>query len=191
MTKSLVCNTSEPKFKHKTVYVFSNHNIIRHFSDIAKITHVNLFLEVNFEKEVLEGFAVLTIEKVDPNATEIILDVRELNIIQITDQSNGTKLDFVLHPSDYIGSQLQVNLPNSSERFVKVRIDYETTSKCTALQWLSPEQTAGKTHPFVFSQCQANHCRSMMPCQDTSSVKMTYSAEVSKIFKKLFYQNSN
>ena len=146
---------------------------------------MNLFLEVNFEKEVLEGFAVLTIEKVDPNATEIILDARELNIIQITDQSNGTKLDFVLHPSDYIGSQLQVNLPNSSEKSAKVRIDYETTSKCTALQWLSPEQTAGKTHPFVFSQCQAIHCRSMMPCQDTSSVKMTYSAEVSKIFKKL------
>ena len=135
---------------------------------------------MNFERKVLEGFAVLTIEKVDPNATEIILDARELNIIQITDQSNGTKLDFVLHPLDYIGSQLLVNLPNSSEKHVKVRIDYETTSKCTALQWLSPEQTAGKTHPFVFSQCQAIHCRSMMPCQDTSSVKMTYSAEVSK-----------
>ena len=153
-----------------------------HLSDIAKITHVNLVLEVDFKREVLEGFAVLTIEKVDPNANQIILDSRELNIIKITDQNNGTRLDFILHPLDYIGSQLQVNLPNSSGKFIKIRIDYETTSKCTALQWLSPDQTAGKTHPYFFSQCQAIHCRSMIPCQDTSSVKMTYSAEVRKIF---------
>ena len=61
---------------------------------------------------------------------------------------------------------------------VKIKINYETTPNCTALQWLSPSQTAGKTHPYMFSQCQAIHCRSMVPCQDTPAVKMPYSAEV-------------
>ena len=61
---------------------------------------------------------------------------------------------------------------------VKIKINYETTQNCTALQWLSPSQTAEKTHPYMFSQCQAIHCRSMLPCQDTPSVKMPYSAEV-------------
>ena len=61
---------------------------------------------------------------------------------------------------------------------IKLKIDYETSSNCTALQWLDPEQTAGKRQPYVFSQCQAIHCRSMVPCQDTPSVKMPYTAEV-------------
>jgi leukotriene-A4 hydrolase len=59
-----------------------------------------------------------------------------------------------------------------------VLIEYETAPTASALQWLSPEQTAGKTHPYLFSQGQFIHCRSMMPCQDTPYVKLTYSAEV-------------
>lgn len=58
------------------------------------------------------------------------------------------------------------------------RIDYETTEKSSALQWLTPEQTVGKRHPYLFSQCQAIHARTMVPCQDTPAVKAPYRAKV-------------
>ena len=35
-----------------------------------------------------------------------------------------------------------------------VHIEYETSNEASALQWLEPEQTAGKEHPYMFSQCQ-------------------------------------
>ena len=46
-----------------------------------------------------------------------------------------------------------------------IRIEYETTQGCSAAQWLTPEQTVGKAHPYLFTQCQAIHARSLLTCQ--------------------------
>ena len=42
---------------------------------------------------------------------------------------------------------------------LKVLMAYSTSTECSALQWLPPEQTAGKVYPYMFSQCQAIHAR--------------------------------
>lgn len=41
-----------------------------------------------------------------------------------------------------------------SGQHVIVEIEYETSPSARALQWLTPKQTAGKKHPYIFSQCQ-------------------------------------
>ena len=63
---------------------------------------------------------------------------------------------------------------------MKITITYTTADDASALQWLSPEQTAGKTHPYLFSQCEAIHCRSMVPLQDTPAVKGQFTNDVSR-----------
>jgi leukotriene-A4 hydrolase len=47
-----------------------------------------------------------------------------------------------------------------------------------ALQWLDPAQTEGKVAPYLFSQCQQIHARTMVPCQDTPLARIAYKAEV-------------
>lgn len=81
-----------------------------------------------------------------------------------------------------LGSALVINVPESARGIgaeYTVSVKYSThPEKCTAVQWLPPEQTAGKTSPYMFTQCQAIHARSMVPCQDTPGVKMKYTAEI-------------
>ena len=57
-------------------------------------------------------------------------------------------------------------------------IYYETSPDAAAVQWLSPQQTSGGVSPFMFTQSEAILARTWIPCQDTPSVRFTYSASV-------------
>jgi len=43
---------------------------------------------------------------------------------------------------------------------------------------MTPAQTACKTLPYLFTQCEDIACRSVAPMQDTPSIKITYDARV-------------
>ena len=106
-----------------------------------------------------------------------ILDSRDLTITSVHDLSTKDALNFIKGENTAtFGQKIEITLPDQDR--LKVSIEYATSSKATALQWLNPQQTSGKKHPFLFSQCQAIHCRSMVPCQDTPGNKVTYSAKV-------------
>lgn len=71
-----------------------------------------------------------------------------------------------------------INLVHFLSSRVIVAIKYRTAPTASGLQWLLPENTYGKKYPYLFSQCQAIHARSLIPCQDSAAVKFTFRAEV-------------
>ena len=104
------------------------------------------------------------------------MPISHLNITGVWISSE--KADYELAPSrtEPYGSPLSIEVdPKHASDYVTVNIGVETTTHCTALQWLTPAQTSNKSHPYMFSQCQAIHARSLFPCQDTPDVKSTFS----------------
>ena len=59
-----------------------------------------------------------------------------------------------------------------------VTITYRTGPEAAALQWLTPEQTAGNMHQFLFSESAPINARTFWPCQDSPAVRFTYEAKV-------------
>ena len=143
--------------------------------------HLALDLDVDFDAQELRGFAVLSMRRLDAQATEVVLDTRALEVIGATMLVDGsaTPLEFRFGESDEVlGTPLHIALPASSSDRFELMIEYATSPESTALQWLAPEITAGGRHPMMFSQSQAVHARSWVPLQDTPSIRLTYEATV-------------
>ena len=147
--------------------------------DQVKTTDLALELALDFANKQIGGSATYTLDWLDPKATQLVLDTRELTIEKIVgERSDGkwTDLTHVLAPSDTtLGSKLTIDTP---ERNKRVRVTYKTAPTASGLQWLTPAMTEGKQAPFMFSQSQQIHARSWVPLQDTPRVRFTYTAHV-------------
>lgn len=118
-----------------------------------------------------------TFRKLDPAATELLLDTKGIVIKSVTAADGTTPIEWKLGADhEAFGSQLSIALPAGDA--TQVVVTYATSSSASAIQWLLPAMTAGKAMPFLFTQCQAIHARSLLPCQDTPQVKVTYNASV-------------
>jgi leukotriene-A4 hydrolase len=148
--------------------------------DAVQVRHAHLDLAVSFERRELSGFVDLDLLRKDPAANSVVLDTRDLSIeeVLIVDaQQRYTTTAFSLSKADPIfGQALRIELPKGVER---IRVRYRTSPEASGLQWLSPELTAGKKQPFLFTQSQAIHARSWVPIQDTPAVRFSYSARIS------------
>merc|ERR1712212_659970 len=99
------------------------------------------------------------LSELNPRHQRCFLTVSRLQIDSVQDGESGSDLVFEVGSSCINGEKLEISLPSQGEKF-QVKVGYRTTPTSTALQWLQPEQTLAGTHPFLFSQCQAIHCRS-------------------------------
>jgi leukotriene-A4 hydrolase len=139
----------------------------------ARVTHVALDLNADFAAKRIGGTATLDIEAA-PGAKEIILDDKGLEIQAVTGAA-GKPLKWSVGTADPIlGAPLAIALDGAN----RIRIAYRSGPDAGALQWLTPEQTAGKTQPFLFSQGESLLNRSWIPTQDSPGIRQTWEARI-------------
>jgi aminopeptidase N len=128
---------------------------------------------VDFASKALECAA--TLELAAPGEGPLDLDTRDLAIASVTDDQ-GRAVKFVVHAAEPIlGARLALELAKGTR---SVTIRYRTAPDASALQWLEPAQTAGGVQPYLFSQCQAIHARSIIPVQDSPRHRITFKARL-------------
>lgn len=141
----------------------------------AEVKHLDLKLKVDFSTKILSGFANWTIEN-KVGVDEIVFDTKGLEILKITLNENEEEAFFALGDEEkFLGQALSIKINPETKR---VNIYYKTKQNAEALQWLSPQQTAGKQFPFLFTQSQAILARTWIPCQDSPSIRFTYNANI-------------
>jgi aminopeptidase N len=144
------------------------------YSDLhqGKIVHIDLRIQADFEAHILKIEADYRLA--EPVNGSLFLDTAGIELLQA--KANGQDLHWEFDEQDnLLGERLHLEDLNAISSFSLV---FNTSDQARALQWLPAVQTAGGEHPFLYSQCQAIHARSIFPCQDTPSVRFTFSAEV-------------
>ncbi|KAK6144874.1 hypothetical protein DH2020_021694 [Rehmannia glutinosa] len=138
-------------------------------------THISLSFYFDFSSSTILSSALLSLSA--PHSGPFTLDSRSLSVSAVIDPATLTPLPFTLQPTSpdaVLGQSLIVTLSNHSQ----LLIIFKTSPSSSALQWLSPPQTFNKSFPFVYTQCQAIHARSIFPCQDTPAARIKYAAKL-------------
>jgi leukotriene-A4 hydrolase len=144
------------------------------YADLSQgtITHIDLRITTDFEARILKIEADYQLAK--PVNGSLYLDTASLALERA--QTDGHPIKWEFDQQDLLlGERLHLKgLANTSS----FKLAFSTSPEARALQWLPEAQTAGGRYPFLYSQCQAIHARSIFPCQDTPSVRFTFNAEV-------------
>lgn len=146
----------------------------------ARSVDLQLDWTIDWQKRLISGSVTHTVQAAHDDVREIVLDTSYLTITACLDHA-GQSLQYELderHP--VLGQALHIHLaqPVSKGATTTVKVEYSTTPQCTTLGWLEADQTATGKYPFLYSQAQAIHMRSLAPCMDTPAVKSPYSATV-------------
>ncbi|KAH7479554.1 Aminopeptidase B [Phytophthora ramorum] len=144
--------------------------------------HVDLELHVDMGKKRVSGMATLSVRRLS-DASALRLDVFHLNIRSVCvalPEEETIAAQWSVKPFTSFGETLEVEIPDelALASAFELSIRYETDPQSPGVCWLEKEQTAGKKLPFVYTQGQEVLNRSFFPCQDSPSVRVTFTASV-------------
>ena len=137
-----------------------------------EIKHIDFVFKPDFETKTIVGIAEYELET--PATQTFCLDTNKLQIDYA--RADGEDITWELgEPDPVLGERLKLDGMDGVSRF---ELGFRTHPDAPALQWLTPEQTMGGEKPYLYSQCQPINARSIFPCQDSPSVRFTYTAEL-------------
>eukprot|EP00830_Metopus_es_P016340 TRINITY_DN5024_c0_g1_i1.p1 TRINITY_DN5024_c0_g1~~TRINITY_DN5024_c0_g1_i1.p1 ORF type:complete len:687 (+),score=105.74 TRINITY_DN5024_c0_g1_i1:62-2062(+) len=145
-------------------------------------THYHLDLTIDFDKSILSGSIVHSFKSVRSGVKIAVLDARDLAIKNIFETKTKKQLSWKVYSFDYIENMKNDQLviffsnPLNNDEQIDITIEYATIPTATAVSWVPENQTFGKDMKFMYTQCEAIHCRSIAPLQDGPGVKSTFNA---------------
>ena len=151
-------------------------------ADEVIVTHLEWDAEVDFERQVIQATATYTVKSLKPSVSRVCLDTSKL-VIQSVVHHDGNPLRHTLHPVNNekvnLGQKLEIQLPVPPHSPQQFSITYQVTNQSSAVLWRPFEiPEVGIQFPYLVTQCQAIHARSLVPCQDQPGVRFTYRANV-------------
>lgn len=112
----------------------------------------------------------------------VVLDARDLKITSVYNEKTKQMLSWKVYPYYYIegmvNDQLVIYTSKALEydELIEITIEYSTIPTATAVSWVPENQTFNGDLKFMYTQCEAIHCRSIAPLQDSPAVKSTFNA---------------
>jgi len=163
-----------------------DYSTLSNYKDFT-VKHTTLNMDINFEKSKISGNVVYQLNRNQnrqQNKQLIHLDTSHLIVSSIQIDGIDTKSFHLEDRVEPLGSKLIIEPSKELPTEFQLTLAFETTDKCTALQWLTAKQTSGK--PYVFSQLEAIHARSLFPSFDTPSIKSPFSANITSPLPVVF-----
>ncbi|KAF9221293.1 hypothetical protein BS17DRAFT_845564 [Gyrodon lividus] len=149
------------------------------YAEIAT-TDLELNWKIDFREKKISGYVVHILQVLKDGVDNVVFDTSDLEIGGAEFSAGDVHV--------VMGSALRITLPkpvDAGTEGVRVKVSYSATAASKALQWLDPQQTQGKEYPYLFSQCQPIYARALVPIQDTPSVKIRYTAQVTSVLPVL------
>lgn len=143
-------------------------------ADSIEVKHLDLDISVDFGTKRIAGLAKWNIDNSVHNLSELKLDAYRLTIDSVL--VDGALVQYSWGPAKlHLGNALRIPITRQSKT---VDIYYKSDPSARALQWMEPQQTAGKKYPFLYTQSESIYARSWIPCPDGPGIRFTYTARV-------------
>jgi leukotriene-A4 hydrolase len=155
----------------------------------AQTTAFHIDMTPDFETQIFDTILDLEVTIRKDGAKCISLDIsgQEVSYVELIDALQGVpantrvKYDQAVEKCP-LGSRCVIEFPGTkeykSDEKVFFRVHYKTSRTASAVQFLPKEQTNSGKYPYLYTQCQAIHARSLLIIQDSCGSKAAYTAVV-------------